>query len=304
MKISVVINTKNAEKTLKQALESVQNIADEIIVVDMKSTDKTLDIAKKYTSQIFSHRDIGYVEPARNFAIAKAQYEWILILDADEELSGKLAIMIQDITSKNISENLQGDCYFIPRKNIIFQKWIQHTGWWPDYQLRLFKKGHVQWEDKIHSVPTVKGSIIHLPPEEKYSIVHHNYQTISQFLKRMNRYTDIQSSENTTTQKIQENDVIEKYSSEFLHRYFAKQGWKDGMHGIALSFLQAMSETVVLLKQWERENFRKQKSSLQCIKALEEYKKDLTYWINTYYIQNATGIQKLYYILKRKIQKI
>ncbi|MBI4157482.1 glycosyltransferase family 2 protein, partial [Candidatus Woesebacteria bacterium] len=127
-KVSVVINTLNEEENLPTAIASVRDFADEMIVVDMESSDGTVSLAKKLGAKVYSHQKVGYVEPARNFALSKAKGDWIFILDADEvlpkTLQKKLLAIIQ--TSKN-------DYFRIPRKNFIFGKWIKHSRWWPDY---------------------------------------------------------------------------------------------------------------------------------------------------------------------------
>src|SRR3990170_3911426 len=191
-KISAVINTLNEEKNLSRAMESVK-WADEIVVCDMYSEDKTVEVAKKLGAKIVRHKRINYVEPARNFVISKASGPWILVLDADEEIPDSLAKRLQEFAKSKI----KSDFVEIPRKNIIFNKWMKASMWWPDYQVRFFKKGSVVWGDKIHSKPDTRGQGLQLPAEEKWAITHQNYQTIGQFIERMNRYTSIEAEELT-----------------------------------------------------------------------------------------------------------
>src|SRR5581483_1205183 len=149
--ISLVINTKNEEKNLKDCIESAIPIIDEIIVVDMQSKDQTIQIAKKYNAHSYTVKDYGYVEPARNFALKKATKDWILLLDADERLTPYLCKIIPTLINKKYNG------FYFPRKNIILKKWIQHGVWWPDYSLKLFRNGFVKWSDKIHSQPELEG---------------------------------------------------------------------------------------------------------------------------------------------------
>lgn len=257
--ISVVINTFNEEKNIKKTIESL-NWAEEIVVVDDGSTDRTYEIIAKLKREkpnlrIFRHRSAGYVEPARNFAISKASNEWILILDADEVLPESLVKRLAEITA----EMKRIDFVRIPRKNLIFGYWMQASMWWPDYNVRFFKKGKVTWLNKIHRPPETTGESLDLPAEEKYAIIHQNYVTISQFLARMDRYTTIQARElKQEGYKFEWKDLFEKPLSEFLSRFFANSGYKDGIHGLALSFLQAYSFLVVYLKLWEIDKFRKE----------------------------------------------
>lgn len=275
-KISVVINTLNEEKNLPRALASVKNLADEVVVVDMKSTDRTVEIAKKAGARVYEHKNPGYVEPTRNFAIGKAAGNWVLVLDADEEIPQTLAVKLKKIAAKS-----KVDYYRLPRKNIIFGKWMKHSRWWPDLNIRFFKKGHVSWNEVIHSVPMTQGVGADLPQKEEFAITHHNYDSIEQYLERMNRYSDIQAKILIVGKhKFIWKDLITKPSAEFLSRYFAGEGYKDGLHGLALSFLQAFSEIIVYLKVWQQEKFLEQGITLQEIeKELKEVMKQTSWWL-------------------------
>ena len=189
-KISVVVNTINEGKDITRALRSVTWV-DEIVVCDMGSTDGTVKIAKNLGARIIIHPFVNYVEPARNFAISKALGEWILILDPDEEIPNSLAEKLREM----VDQPKSWDFVEIPRKNIIFGRWMKGSGWWPDYNIRFFKKGSVKWGDKIHRPPETFGRGLQLPSEEGYAIVHHHYGSVSQFLERMDRYTNIQAKE-------------------------------------------------------------------------------------------------------------
>lgn len=257
--ISVIINTFNEEANIERAIASIR-WADEIIVVDDGSNDKTLQILTKLKNEnpqlkIFKHKGVGFVEPARNFAISKASGEWMLILDADEEVQQSLAKKLQEIVDKMT----QIDYFRVPRKNLIFNHFMKYTGWWPDYNIRFFRKGKVKWVNQIHRPPEVFGQGLDLPAEEQNAIIHHNYKTIAQFISRMNRYTDIQANEiNESGYKFDWKDLFDKPLNEFLSRFFASQGYKDGLHGLALSLLQAVSFLVVYLKLWELDKFSEQ----------------------------------------------
>lgn len=275
-KISVVINTLNEEKNIGRAIRSVA-WADEIIICDMYSADKTVEIAKKLGAKIFFHKKEGFVEAARNFAISKASNEWILVLDADEETPEALVKRLQEIAGKME----QIDYVRIPRKNLIFGRWMRYSGWWSDYNIRFFKKDSVKWANKIHRPPEASGEGLDLPAEEKYAIVHRNYKTISQFLERMNRYTEVEAEElNSQGYKFDWKDLFEKPLSEFLSRFFASYGYKDGLHGLALSFLQAFSLMTVYLKLWEMNKFKEQEINLTELENQQDKSAEsINYWI-------------------------
>lgn len=274
-KISVVINTLNEQKNIERAIRSVE-FADEILVCDMLSDDNTPVIAKKLGATVFFHKRVGFVEPARNFAISKATHEWILILDADEEVPPSLADKLMEIASSN------GVVTFveIPRKNIIFGKWMKASMWWPDYNIRFFKVGHVSWSDKIHRPPTSDGQGLKLTSDESHAIIHHHYDSLSQYITRMDRYTDVQAMELVKDgYKFQWSDIIKKPLGEFLSRYFANRGFDDGLHGLALGLLQALSHLVLYLKVWQVEEFKDQNFSLgEVKKQASEVGKEINYW--------------------------
>lgn len=276
IKISVVINTLNEDQNIERAINSVV-WADEIIVCDMHSEDKTVEKAEKLGAKIFFHARKGFVEPARNFAISKASNEWVLILDADESVPEALAQRLVEIAGKM----KQIDYVRLPRRNKIFGHFMQESMWWPDFNVRFFKKGKVKWSDQIHRPPDVSGLGLDLPADGKYAIIHHSYGTVSQFIQRMDRYTTIQAEElKKEGEKFNWQDLFEKPLNEFLSRFFANKGYKDGLHGLALSFLQAFSFLVMYLKLWERSKFAEE--NIDLVKFKDQKNKSagaINYWI-------------------------
>lgn len=274
-KISVVINTLNEEKSIERCIRSV-SFADEVLVCDMNSDDDTAVLAKKLDAKIIFHKRLSYVEPARNFAVSKAENEWVLVLDPDEEVPESLGNKLQEIAKSN------GVATFveIPRKNLIFGKWVKASGWWPDLNIRFFKKGNVEWSNKIHIPPRTTGQGIRLSGEERWAIVHHHYDNVSQFLTRMDRYTTIQAK-HLKEEGVEFSwvDLINKPLSEFMGRYFAQKGFEDGLHGFALAFLQAFSFLVVYLKLWELEGFEQRTLKLDEVQVeVGKAEEELKYW--------------------------
>lgn len=261
--ITIVINTLNEINNIGKALKSL-HWADEIVVVDGGSIDGTIEILEEIRKKdarlkIFKKKSIGFVEPARNFAISKATNDWILVLDADEQIPESLAKRLQEIA--NNTEQI--DFVKVPRQNLIFGHFMKASMWWPDYNIRFFKKGKVKWLNKIHRPPQTFGDGLDLPAEEEYAIIHQNYLSVSQFLVRMNRYTTIQALElKQEGYQFGWKDLFEKPLNEFLSRFFAGEGYKDGLHGLALSLLQAFSFVVVYLKVWEMDKFKEENINL------------------------------------------
>ena len=300
--ISAVINTRNEENNIAECLKTLQ-FADEIIVVDMESDDKTKEIAKEYTDKVFDTKMVCFVEPARNFAISKAVGDWILIVDADERISKTLAKRLIEVTQEN-----DADFVRVPRKNIIFGQWTQHSRWWPDYNIRFFKKGSVEWQNEIHSIPVTTGIGINLDAEEEYAIEHFHYNNIDEYFERALRYSTQQSKELISSgYKFDAKDLISKPISEFMSRFFAGEGYKDGLHGLVLAFLQMFSIMLIYLKVWQYEGHEPKKASIFTPiwqKIFLDKFKELRYWYLTVLIQQEPKKAKRFLLkLNRKLTK-
>ena len=292
-KLSVVINTFNEEKNIERAIKSV-GFADEILVCDMYSDDDTAVIAKKLGAKIIFHKRVGFVEPARNLAISKAEGDWILVLDADEEIPDTLKDKIQEIVAKeSVLTHVE-----IPRRNIIFGKALKGAMWWPDYNTRLFKKDSVTWSSKIHSKPKTEGQGLTLSPLENYAITHNHYASVSQFIQRLDRYTTVQAKElKDSGYQFHWKDLISKPLGEFLSRFYANRGFEDGLHGLSLSLLQAFSHLIMYLKTWEKENFDSKNLNYDEVsKTFKESGKEVEHWIKYGNLSNNK--------IKRALQKI
>lgn len=296
-KISVIINTLNEEKNIERVLKSVE-WADEVIVCDMHSDDDTAVISKKLGAKVFLHKKMGFVEPARNFAISKASHEWILIVDADEEIPPSLAGHLQEM----IKKPMVATYVEIPRKNIIFGKWMKASKWWPDINVRFFKAGSVEWGSRIHRAPKTSGQGIKLPADERWAIIHHHYDSLTQFLSRMDRYSSVQARElKQDGYDFNWTDLISKPMSEFLSRFFASRGFEDGLHGLALSLLQAFSFLVVYLKLWENKEFKEQTIDLVQLDIQRKKASDeLNYWLK-YSSLSKTPLKRLLQKAKNKM---
>lgn len=249
--ISVVISAYNEEKNIEECIESVSDIASEVIVVDNSSSDKTSELAKKAGATVFTQvNDVRRIDIQKNYGFEKAHEEWILSLDADERVTPRLAAEIM----KEISQNSKITGYWIPRKNIIFGKWIRHSIWWPDYQLRLFKKGKGKFPNATVHVPIdVKGETRHLSEPMQ----HKSYDSIQLFVNRMNNiYTEVEAEGIIKNgEKLKWIDAIELPVSDFFKTYFLQKGYRDGIHGLILSVLQAFYMFLVFAKVWEKQGF-------------------------------------------------
>jgi len=297
--ISAVINVRNEAENLAKCLRSIRDFADEIIVVDMHSTDHSVDVAKKYGATVYPYRPMKYVEPARNFALSKATGRWIILLDPDEYLNKTLKREL-----KKISLRSDVDYVRIPRKNIILGKWFHHSNWWPDYIIRFFRRQHVDWKKEIHSQPITKGNGHTLLDSEKLAIRHNNYITVSQFVHRALRYSGVQAEElHKNKYTLKTSDFVLKPIQEFNSRFFAAQGYKDGFHGLVFSILQAFAIALIYIRLWEIDGVsEKVLSKDSFISASQEATYEYSHWFTKYFCQEySTNPFKIIFIKIRLV---
>lgn len=288
--LSVVFSVHNEEKLFEEALKSVKSLADEIIVVDNESTDKTVQIARKYTKNIYEHKNTpNSLNSTKNYGFSKAKSDWILSLDADERVSSELAKEIRSVISAGSLRNFRQPIdvsqtsvngYWIPRKNIVFGKWIQHGIWYPDKQLRLFRRGSGKFPEKHnHEYLEVTGELAEL----QNHLIHQNYQSIVQFVDKMNHtYTDNEAEVLLASgKKLEWIDAVRMPASDFILNFFRRQSYKDGLHGLVLSLLQAFYALLVFAKAWEKQGFWEydSKNFVTDVKSeLKEKGKEFSWW--------------------------
>lgn len=280
--ISVVVNVKNEAENLNRCLKSIKNFAQEIIVVDMHSTDDSVKVAQSYGAKVFQYRVMKFVEPARNYALSKATGKWIMLLDPDEIVPKTLKNELTKITLRNDIDYVR-----IPRKNMIFGKWIRHSNSWPDYLIRFFRKGYVTWKKEIHSQPETKGNGLTLMDSEKLSIKHYNYTSVVQFVYRAIRYSGIQADElNASDYKVKTSDFLLKPIQEFNSRFFAAEGYKDGIHGLVFSILQAFAIALVYIRLWEKQGSKEKTLAKESfVSASLETTFEYNFWFTKYFVE-------------------
>ena len=298
-KLSVVISAYNEEKNIKDCLESVK-WASEIILVDSGSTDKTVEIAKNYQVKIFPQPNNLMLNVNKNYGFTQVTNDWILNLDADERVTPELKEEINQTIEQSNNETIDG--YWLPRKNIIFGKWIKSQMWWPDYQLRLFRNGQGQFPEKhVHEKIEIKGETVQL----KNPLIHENYSSVSQFLYKMDKiYTDNETEAFLKSgKKISWVDSLRWPVADFLKTFFFQEGYKDGLHGLVLSFLQAFYAEVTFVKIWEKQGFKEEELKLKEInKEFKKSGKEVNYWLWEAQIRETKNqLQKLIFKLKRKL---
>lgn len=248
-KITAVVHTYNSEKYLDECLKALVDI-DEILICDMHSTDATIDIANKYGARVIYHENIGFADPARNWAMSQASNDWILVVDSDEIVSEEFIKYIRD----EIDKPTCADVYKVAFKAIYFGKFITHK--YPDHQPRFFRKGFVEWGENVHNGSTFKGKVVNLPEQNlNLAFKHYNYDSIEHFVAKANRYTTLEVNNlKQGKKKPTVFNVATRGIFGFINNYFIKGAYKDGMHGFIISVLVGYYKFLAIAKYWESLN--------------------------------------------------
>lgn len=306
--LSVVLSVHNEEKLLEEALKSVKDLTDEIVVVDNESADKTVQIAKKYTKNIYEHKNTpNSLNAPKNFGFSKATGDWILSLDGDERISDELKEEILDILSSSSfpsnPSNPPINGYWLPRKNKIFGKWLTGGIWWPDYQLRLFRRGLGKFPARHnHEFLVVDGGTAYL----QNPLVHYSYTSVIQYVEKFT-YTYLENEvENQIAagKKVKWFDAIRMPSSDFVINFFVRQGYKDGLHGLILALLQASYMFLVFTRIWEKQGQPAYESKRFTNEVTGEWKRSMREYIHWYWLSKNTFLLRAVRKLKRTIRKI
>jgi glycosyltransferase involved in cell wall biosynthesis len=231
--ISAVIITFNEERNIRRCLESLEGIAEEIIVVDSFSTDKTRDICKNFAVTFIQHPFTGHIEQ-KNFALTQATNDYVLSLDADEAVSPGLKTAILDV--KN---NPHKDGYTMNRLSNYCGKWIHHGSWYPDTKLRFFNRHKTRWcginpHDKAELTPG--GTLEHL----KGDLFHYSYYAVDEHLRKLDYFSTIAAeSYFNAKKKAGLFKIIINPAFAFFRDYFLRFGFLDGYYGLIIAYLTA-----------------------------------------------------------------
>lgn len=254
-KISVALATFNEEKNLPACLDSVKGLADEIVVVDGSSTDKTVEVAKKYGAKVTVTANPPIFHINKQKAIDACQGEWVLQLDADERVSAKLK---EEILEKiNSKSGFNG--FWLPRKNYFLGRYLTKGGQYPDYTLRLYRRGKGRLPCKsVHEQAMVEGKVGYL----KNDLLHYPYPDFFEYLNKANRYAKLFADE-YESQKLKTNFLgLIKYlcfvpEKTFLKIYIRHLGFLDGLAGLIFAIYSAIVRMTAYIAYWERVKLRK-----------------------------------------------
>jgi glycosyltransferase involved in cell wall biosynthesis len=253
--IAAIVLTKNEEHNIAECLEGLKS-ADEIIIVDCNSTDRTREIASRYTDKIYvKEMDHGF-GPQRNFAIGKAHTEWILFIDADERVSLELwQEIIKSITTEKYN------IYLLPRLTIFLGKPIYHCGWFEPNNGRLFRKGYARYNNAYVHEELIFEEEVEVAGRLSNSLYHKTYRNASHHLEKLNLYTTLTAEEfYKSGVRLRSSNYMWYFVIKpllvFVRKFIVLRGYRDGVRGFFISFLSAFQYFEAYVKLWELQQSR------------------------------------------------
>ncbi len=276
MSLSVVIITHNEEANLARTLKSVRPFVSdskgEIVIVDSGSTDRTVEIAKSFGAKVFVEEWKGYAAQ-KNSAVDKASGDWILSLDADEEVSEDLAAHIQRASTDHDYgpiewalasgfttrfEDFRGgvgplpSAFWLTRRNYFLGRWLRHGGFYPDPKLRLFARGSARFDDSraVHEDAQTNRKTAEI---KIGALIHHSYPTLSDYIEHMNRYSSLGAEMVVAVGKVRFSviNIVLRPLATFIYNYFFRLGFLDGREGLLLHLYHAVYVSWKYAKAWE-----------------------------------------------------
>ena len=242
--VACAIVSFNEEKNLQPCLESAKWM-DEIVVVDSFSTDRSIDIARKYTDKIFQRSWRGFGDQ-KNYAMDQVSTDWVFILDSDERIPVELQAEIEGVLSARFKEGPVA--YYVPRHNYYFGSLVLHAGCYPDYQLRLFRRGigHLD-EAEPHNKFMFTGDSAYL----SCPLIHHTRPTLHSYIEKFPNFTTLAARDRAKTKcHVRGTDLLFRPVFTFLKYFLARKGYRDGMSGFLVSVLSSMYTFVKYAKLW------------------------------------------------------
>lgn len=259
MKLSVALAVHNEQDNLGACLESIKDLASEIVIVDGESSDKTVEIAESYGAKVMVEENRSNFHINKQHAIDACEGEWILQLDADERVSSMLADEIRKIVTADLSAgaSAQADAYYIKRRNYFLGKWMNKGGMYPDPVIRFFRKGKAKLpQASVHELMSVEGTTKWLQND----LLHIADPTFTRYLLRSNRYTTLQADDWLKEGKIGTDTkdillfMIWKPLLRFLSIYLRHKGFMDGFPGFVFAWYSGIHIASSYVKYWERKN--------------------------------------------------
>lgn len=248
MKISATIIVHNEELNMAAVCDTVSWV-DEIVVVDSDSVDRTVEIARQYTDRIFNREFKGYKDK-HEFADAQATGDWIFWIDADERLTPELREEIANLRRRDPASMPAG--FRLARRTQYLGRWIKHSGWYPDYQMRLYQKAASYWYGVApHETARVRGTVETLQGE----LLHYTKRDLSEHHKVLDAYTTLAAAyHHNKGKRVHGRDLFVLPVAAFIRTFILKQGFRDGVQGVIIAMFTAYSVFLKHAKVWEKAN--------------------------------------------------
>lgn len=247
MGVSAIVHTLNEEKNIANCLESI-TWADEILVIDMHSSDRTREIAARYTDKILLHPPMKYADPARQFALEQATQEWVIVVDADEMVPKKLRDALLGIAASG-----QYDAVSIPHRNYFFGHEMAGAEWGPlqNRHIRFYRRSAMHYASTIHEFEKLSpGARLHRIDDPECSFVHFNYIDVEHFIDKANRYTTITAeSQGPLEQAPSTRQLVAECMRQFYWRFYKREGYRDGVQGFCLSLFMVAYHLMIMQKR-------------------------------------------------------
>ncbi len=240
--VSVVIITRDEEEHVEDCLRSVL-WADDIVVVDSESHDRTVAICRKFTRRVYVRPWPGFAAQ-KAFALQLARHRWVLSLDADERVS--VALREEILSLMHSGPDCDG--YFVPRRSAYLGKWIRHCGWYPGYQLRFFRKRAAAVTPvRVHEGFLITGRVGYMKGE----LLHLSYEDLEEHLDKINRYSTLEAMDRAPRVQAGWHHFLLHPLSEFLRKFVVLKGALEGTHGLVLATMSAFQKMVLYMKMWQ-----------------------------------------------------
>ena len=244
-KLSAVLITHNEEEKIEAGLESLRDLCEEIVVVDSYSSDATVELCRRYTDRVYQEEWRGYVGQ-KQFATDLAQHDWVLSLDGDEKLSSELR---HELKTWKAQPDDGPVAYEIPRLTLFMGRWIRHTTWYPDFQIRLFKKSRARWGGgQVHEGVRVEG----IPARLSGHLLHYTYSSFSEYLTQLENFSTLAAIDyRDRGKKVSPIQLVLSPPGVFLKNFVIKAGFLEGLPGFVVSVLASVSTFFKYIKLWE-----------------------------------------------------
>jgi (heptosyl)LPS beta-1,4-glucosyltransferase len=247
MKISAKINVHNEEANIAEVCETVA-WADEVVVCDSDSSDRTVEIARRHTDRVFNREFRGYKDK-HEYSDAQTTGDWIFWIDADERVTPELRAAIEALRGRDPATLPDG--FRIARRTYYLGRWIRHSGWYPDYQMRLYRKAASYWDGVApHETARVRGRVEILPGE----FLHYTKRSLSEHHRVLDSYTTLAAEHlSGRGRRVRALDLAMLPAAAFARTYLVKQGFRDGIQGLIIAIFTAYSVFLKYAKVWEKD---------------------------------------------------